>query len=289
MTEAFVRHDAGVQYLTSPLLASYGIPHLFSLRGGGVSDGVFASLNFAQGGGTLRDTAENVFENHARAAAVLGLPPSRVCRSYQTHSLTVRRADDGAWTPVTGIIDPGEEPAIAAVREYATVEDLFQLAQERGEPPFFVLCDELEDPHNLGAIIRTAECAGAHGVIIPKRRSVGLTWAVGKASAGAVEHLPVARVGNLASTLEELKARGLWVYAADMDGAPWCQTDFTGPVALVIGSEGRGVSRLVKEKADFVVSLPLKGKINSLNASVAAGILCYEVSRQRGGLKAVNP
>ena len=179
--------------------------------------------------------------------------------------------------------------AVAAVKEYATVEDLFQLAQERGEPPFFVLCDELEDPHNLGAIIRTAECAGAHGVIIPKRRNVGLTWAVGKASAGAVEHLPVARVGNLASTLEELKARGLWVYAADMDGAPWCQTDFTGPVALVIGSEGRGVGRLVKEKADFVVSLPLKGKINSLNASVAAGILCYEVSRQRSGLKAVNP
>ena len=212
-----------------------------------------------------------------------------VLNPARTHLLVVRRADDGRWTPVTGIVDPGEEPAIAAVREYATVEDLFQLAQERGEPPFFVLCDELEDPHNLGAIIRTAECAGAHGVIIPKRRSVGLTWAVGKASAGAVEHLPVARVGNLASTLEELKARGLWVYAADMDGAPWCQTDFTGPVALVIGSEGRGVSRLVKEKADFVVSLPLKGKINSLNASVAAGILCYEVSRQRGGLKAVNP
>ena len=179
--------------------------------------------------------------------------------------------------------------ALAAVREYASVEDILSAARERGEAPLLVVCDEISDPHNLGAIIRTAECAGAHGVIIPKRRSVGLTWAVGKASAGAVEHLPVARVGNLASTLEELKARGLWVYAADMDGAPWCQTDFTGPVALVIGSEGRGVSRLVKEKADFVVSLPLKGKINSLNASVAAGILCYEVSRQRGGLKAVNP
>lgn len=179
--------------------------------------------------------------------------------------------------------------AVAAVRAYATVEDILQAARDKGEPPLLVVCDELSDPHNLGAVIRTAECAGAHGVIIPKRRSVGLTWAVGKASAGAVEHLPVARVGNLASTLEELKARGLWVYAADMDGAPWCQTDFTGPVALVIGSEGRGVSRLVKEKADFVVSLPLKGKINSLNASVAAGILCYEVSRQRGGLKAVNP
>lgn len=179
--------------------------------------------------------------------------------------------------------------AVAAVKEYATVEDLFQRAQKRGEPPFFVICDELEDPHNLGAVIRTAECAGAHGVIVPKRRSVGLTYAVGKASAGAVEHLPVARVNNLASLLEELKQRGLWVYAADMDGAPWCQTDFTGPVALVIGSEGKGVGRLVKEKADFVVSLPLKGNINSLNASVAAGILCYEVSRQRSGLKAVNP
>lgn len=179
--------------------------------------------------------------------------------------------------------------AVAAVKEYATVEDLFRLAEERGEPPFFIICDELEDPHNLGAVIRTAECAGAHGVIVPKRRSVGLTYAVGKASAGAVEHLPVARVGNLPSLLEELKARGLWIYAADMDGSPWCQTDFTGPVALVIGSEGKGVGRLVKEKADFIVSLPLKGHINSLNASVAAGILCYEVARQRSGLKAIDP
>ncbi len=179
--------------------------------------------------------------------------------------------------------------AMAAVKEYATVEDLFRRAEERDEPPFFIICDELEDPHNLGAVIRTAECAGAHGVIIPKRRNVGLTYAVGKASAGAVEHLPVARVGNLASLLEELKDRGLWVYAADMDGSPWCQTDFTGPVALVIGSEGKGVGRLVKEKADFVLSLPLKGNINSLNASVAAGILCYEVARQRSGLKAINP
>ena len=179
--------------------------------------------------------------------------------------------------------------AVAAVKEYATVEDLFRRAQEKDEPPFFVVCDELEDPHNLGAILRTAECAGAHGVIIPKRRSVGLTYAVGKASAGAVEYLPVARVGNLPSLLEELKARGLWIYAADMDGSPWCQTDFTGPTALVIGSEGRGVGRLVKEKGDFVVSLPLKGNINSLNASVAAGILCYEVARQRSGTKAFNP
>lgn len=176
--------------------------------------------------------------------------------------------------------------AVAAVREYASVEDMLALAQERGEPPFLVICDGLEDPHNLGAVIRAAECAGAHGVIIPKRRSVGLTYAVGKASAGAVEYLPVARVQNLASLLDSLKEKGLWVFAADMDGAPWCEADLTGPVALVIGSEGRGVGRLVKEKADFVLSLPIRGKVNSLNASVAAGILCYEVVRQRRGAPA---
>lgn len=179
--------------------------------------------------------------------------------------------------------------AVAAVKEYSTVEDIFALAESRGEPPFIIICDELEDPHNLGAVLRTAECAGAHGVVIPKRRSVGLTYAVSKVSAGAVEYVPVARVQNLARFLEELKEKGVWIYAADMDGAPWCETDFTGPCGLVIGSEGHGVGRLIKEKSDFVVSLPMKGKINSLNASVAAGILCYEVSRQRAGLKAVNP
>ena len=175
--------------------------------------------------------------------------------------------------------------AYAAVHEYSSVEDIFALAEERGEAPFIILCDELEDPHNLGAIIRTAETAGAHGVIIPKRRNASLTWAVGKASAGAVEYVPVARVGNLASTIDDLKKRGLWVYTADMDGQNWCETDFSGPVALVVGSEGNGVSRLIREKSDFVVSLPMRGKITSLNASVAAGILMYEVSRQRLGLK----
>ena len=179
--------------------------------------------------------------------------------------------------------------AVAAVKEYASLEEIFARAEERGEPLFLVICDGLEDPHNLGAVIRTAECAGAHGVVIPKRRSVGLTYAVGKASAGAVEHLPVARVQNVAALLEDLKARGVWIYTADMDGSPWCQTDFTGPVALVIGSEGGGVSRLVKERSDFVVSLPIRGQVNSLNASVAAGVLCYEVARQRGGLQAFEP
>jgi len=171
--------------------------------------------------------------------------------------------------------------AVAAAKEYADVADILALAEERGEPPLLLICDGLEDPHNLGAIIRVAECAGAHGVVIPKRRSVGLTYAVSKASAGAVEYVPVARVQNLANLLDKLKAKGVWCFAADMDGQAWCQTDFTGPTALVIGSEGRGISRLVKEKCDGVVSLPIRGQVNSLNASVAAGVLCYEVVRQR--------
>lgn len=175
--------------------------------------------------------------------------------------------------------------AYAAAHEYAEVEDILALARERGEDPFIIICDGIEDPHNLGAIIRTAETSGAHGVIIPKRRNASLTWAVGKASAGAVEYVPVARVGNLASTIDELKEKGIWVYSADMDGKSWCETDYSGGVALVVGSEGNGVSRLIKEKSDFVVSLPMRGKITSLNASVAAGILMYEISRQRLGLR----
>ena len=176
--------------------------------------------------------------------------------------------------------------AYAAAHEYADVEDIFSLAEERQEDPFIIICDEIEDPHNHGAIIRTAETAGAHGIIIPKRRNASLSYAVGKTSAGAVEYVPVARVGNLASTIDELKKRGLWIYTADMDGQNWCETDFSGPVALVVGSEGNGVSRLIREKSDFVVSLPMRGKITSLNASVASGILMYEVARQRLKIKA---
>lgn len=176
--------------------------------------------------------------------------------------------------------------AYAAAHSYAEVDDIFALARERGEAPFIIICDELEDPHNLGAIIRSAEAGGVHGIIIPKRRNASLSYVVGKASAGAVEYVPVARVSNLASTIEELKKRGVWIYTADMDGENWCEVDYSGGVGLVIGSEGNGVSRLIKEKSDFTVSLPMKGKINSLNASVAAGILIYEVSRQRSGIKA---
>lgn len=178
--------------------------------------------------------------------------------------------------------------AIAACKEYVSLDALFAAAEEKGEPPFFIVCDELEDPHNLGAILRTAEAAGAHGVVVPRRRSVGLTGAVYKASAGAVEYVPVARVSNINDALGEMKKRGMWIYGLDMDGEDWCATDLTGAMALVVGSEGRGVSRLVRENCDFVLSLPMSGRINSLNASVACGIVLYEAARQRKGIKALN-
>ena len=172
--------------------------------------------------------------------------------------------------------------ALAAVREYATVAGLLAIAEERGEPPFIVACDEISDPHNLGAILRTAECVGAHGVIIPKRRSAGLTATVDKASAGAAEHVPVARVANMASALRELKEAGLWIYGTAADGAsPLWETDLSGPVCLVIGSEGDGMSRVVSEQCDFRVSIPMKGKIGSLNASASAAVVMYEALRHR--------
>ncbi len=172
--------------------------------------------------------------------------------------------------------------AQAAVHAYCTVEDMLALARERGEAPLLVVCDELTDPHNLGAILRTAECAGAHGVIIPKRRSVGLTAVVGKASAGAVEYMPVARVIQLVQTMETLKKQGVWIYGTSAGGGtPLYEADLRGPAAIVIGSEGSGMSRLVSESCDFQVSIPMKGRISSLNASAAAAILLYEAVRQR--------
>ena len=174
--------------------------------------------------------------------------------------------------------------AVAAVRAYATVEDIMQAARERGEPPLVVVCDELSDPHNLGAVIRTAECAGAHGVIIPKRRSAGLTAVVAKTSAGAVSHVPVARVPNLPALLRELQEAGLWIFGTAADGDTLLyDADWRGPAAIVIGSEGRGMGRLVAERCDFKVRIPMKGKLNSLNASAAAAILLYEAVRQRMG------
>ena len=173
--------------------------------------------------------------------------------------------------------------AMAAVREYAAVDDILNAAREKGEPPLIVVCDELSDPHNLGAVIRTAECAGAHGVIIPKRRSAGLTAVVAKTSAGAVSYVPVARVPNLTALLKELKDEGLWIFGTAADGdTSLYDADLKGPAAIVIGSEGDGMGRLVAEQCDFKVSIPMKGKLNSLNASAAAAILLYEAVRQRG-------
>lgn len=172
--------------------------------------------------------------------------------------------------------------AVAAVREYCSLDDILALAAEQGEAPFVVLCDEISDPRNFGAILRSAECAGAHGVVIPKRRSAGLTGVVDKTSAGAAEHLCVARVSNLPAAIAELKEKGLWIYgaAAEAERSLW-ETDLTGPLGLVIGSEGEGLGRLVRERCDGLVRIPMKGRIGSLNAATAAGVLMYEALRQR--------
>lgn len=171
--------------------------------------------------------------------------------------------------------------AQAAAYEYAEVEDILKAAKDKGEAPFIFILDEIEDPHNLGAIIRTANQAGAHGVIIPKRRAVGLTATVAKTSAGAINYTPVAKVTNISKTIEDLKKQGIWFVCADMDGTTMYDLNLTGPIGLVIGNEGSGVGRLVKEKCDFVAAIPMKGDIDSLNASVAAGVLAYEIVRQR--------
>ncbi len=171
--------------------------------------------------------------------------------------------------------------AYSAAYEYSTVEDILKKAEEKGEPPFVILLDNIEDPHNLGSIIRTANQAGAHGVIIPKRRAVGLTATVAKASAGAINYTPVAKVTNIVKTMEELKERGMWFVCGDMDGESMYKLDLKGSIGLVIGNEGAGVSRLVKENCDFVASIPMFGDIDSLNASVAMGVLAYEIVRQR--------
>ncbi|MGN1334454.1 MAG: 23S rRNA (guanosine(2251)-2'-O)-methyltransferase RlmB [Anaerovoracaceae bacterium] len=173
--------------------------------------------------------------------------------------------------------------AYVSAYSYAQLEDIFRIAEERGEDPFLIILDNLEDPHNLGAIMRTAECAGAHGIIIPKRRACGLTEVVAKASAGAIEYMPCVKVTNIAQTIEELKERGVWIAACDMGGQEYYKADLKGKLAVVIGSEGFGISRLVKEKCDFVVSMPMVGKITSLNASNAAAIIIYEVRKQRDG------
>jgi len=210
----------------------------------------------------------------------------KIVGECRERGIVVKEADSRKLDFLCGHSNHQGIVAFTAIHEYASIEDIFALAESREEKPFIVICDELEDPHNLGAILRTAETAGVHGIIVPKRRSASLSYAVGKASAGAVEYVPVARVSNIASTIDDLKEKGLWIYGAEPGGKNWCEQDFSGPVVLVIGSEGQGLGRLIKEKCDFIVSLPMKGQINSLNASVAAGILMFEAARQRAGIAA---
>lgn len=211
-----------------------------------------------------------------KSGAVVG-----ILAKAKQKQIPIKEVDRTKLDYITGNTNHQGIIAFAAVKEYSTVEEIFEYAESLGEAPFIVVLDEVEDPHNLGAIIRTAECAGVHGVIVPKRRSASLSYTVGKASAGAVEYMRVARVTNIASLLDELKQRDVWVYGADMDGTDYRKCDFSGACAIVIGNEGKGISRLVREKCDVIVSLPMKGKINSLNASVAAGILMYRAMDNR--------
>ena len=199
--------------------------------------------------------------------------------------IVVKDADDRKLSKMCRGASHQGVAAIGACAEYAEIDDIFKAAEDKGEDPFIIICDEIEDPHNLGAIIRTAETAGAHGVIIPKRRSASLNYTVFKTSAGAASYVPVARVANLASALDELKERGVWIYGTDGSGQDYSGVTMTGPVGLVIGSEGFGMGRLIKEKCDFLLKLPMAGKITSLNASVAAGIFMYEIVRQRRAAK----
>ena len=208
-------------------------------------------------------------------------PVRTIVREAKKHDTLVQFVDKERLTQLSQTGRHQGVIAYTAAYEYAQVENMLALAKERGEDPFLILLDDIEDPHNLGAIIRTANLAGAHGVIIPKRRAVGLTATVAKTSAGAINYTPVAKVTNLTKTMKELKEKGLWFVCADMGGESMYKLNLTGPIGLVIGNEGEGVSRLVKETCDFVASIPMKGDIDSLNASVAAGVLAYEIVRQR--------
>ena len=207
-------------------------------------------------------------------------------RLAKEKGIVVKDALDAKLTKLSGGASHQGVVAIGACAEYVTVDDILAVSEKKGTKPFIIICDEIEDPHNLGAIIRTAETSGADGVIIPKRRSAGLNATVFKTSAGAASYVPVARVSNLAAAIDKLKESGVWIYGTDASGNDYTSTDFTGSCGLVIGSEGFGISKLIQKKCDFMVKLPMLGRINSLNASVAAGIFMYEVLRQRSSDKA---
>ena len=220
-------------------------------------------------------TLECVYIQSGLSGAIIG----KIAAMAKDRGVPVKEVTPQKLLAVTGVENHQGVAALPSAWDYASLEDIYRKAGE--EPLFVILCDGLEDPHNLGAIIRTAEAVGAHGVIIPKRRAVGLTATVVKASAGAIHYTPVAKVTNIVSTIEQLKEEGMWFVCADMDGELMYRQNLTGPIGLVIGNEGKGVSRLVKEHCDFISSIPMNGDIDSLNASVAAGVLAYEIVRQR--------
>lgn len=206
---------------------------------------------------------------------------SLICKMAKEKGILVKQVNEMKLNNMAGGASHQGVIAMGACAEYVDVEDILKIAQDKNEDPFIIICDEIEDPHNLGAIIRTAEAAGAHGIIIPKRRSASLNHTVFKTSAGAASWLPVARVANLAAAIDQLKDNGVWIYGTDGAGESYDKVSMTGPVGLVVGSEGFGMGRLIKDKCDFLLSLPMAGKITSLNASVAAGIFMYEIVRQR--------
>lgn len=205
---------------------------------------------------------------------------SEIINLAKSKNITVKKVNKSVLDSLGNFNHQGIA-ALVGAKASSSIDEILALAEKRNEKPFVIIADGIEDPHNLGAIIRTAECVGAHGVIVPKRRASGLTLAVEKSSAGALEHMLVAKVNNISSAIDELKDKGLWIYGADMLGKNWTSEDLTGAVGIVVGSEGRGISENVRKKCDFILSLPMKGKVNSLNASVAAGVLMYEVCRQR--------
>lgn len=220
-------------------------------------------------------------ESDDTAASRGGNPAGKIRALAKERGVVVKSVDRRRLDQLASGVNHQGVVALCACAEYASVEDILAVSEHKGSVPFLIICDEIEDPHNLGAILRTAEACGADGVILPKRRSASLGATVYKTSAGAASVVKVARVPNLVACIRNLKQRGIWIYGAEMNEAAWCETDLSGPLALVIGSEGKGISRLMREECDFLVSLPMCGQINSLNASVAAGVLMYEVVRQR--------
>ena len=245
-----------------------------------IADGIIEGRNAVIEALRVGTSIDKIFLARGETDAALG----HIASTARSQGVVVVEADRRKLDNMSRTHSHQGVIALAAIREYVEPEDILQIARDKGEPPLIVICDELSDPHNLGAVIRTAECAGAHGVIIPKRRSAGLTAVVAKTSAGAVSHVPVARVPNLPSLLKDLKKQGVWVFGADAAGTvPLYEADLKGPAAIVIGSEGAGMGRLMSETCDFLVRIPMRGKLNSLNASAAAAILLYEAVRQRLG------